>query len=201
MVDGTMPKQSVSLKPLYFSLALMNGGKSPTSTSETTCVSNSLVRKIDAKAESRKYLRKLVRKLDFKWKKCLSKRKLLIEKPEIVPWCAKRPVIYPDETCKYIHASHTVGICWQSDEIGGGGGTGRFPILGGGGGTGLNNGGGGGIPGGKRGRGGGGGWTKGGGGIGGGGRLGGGPGGRIGGVGGGGGLACGGCLGSFLKAN
>ena len=57
------------------------------------------------------------------------------------------------------------------------------------------------MPGGSKGRGGGGGWTKGGGGIGGGGRLGGGPGGRIGGVGGGGGLACGGCLGSFLKAN
>lgn len=85
--------------------------------------------------------------------------------------------------------------------FGGGGGTGRFPILGGGGGTGLNRGGGGGIPGGISGLGGGGGCPRGGGGMGGGGRLGGGPGSPIGGVGGGGGLACGCCFGSFLKAN
>ena len=73
---------------------------------------------------SDEYMRKLVRRLGFRWKKCQSRRKLLIEKPEIAAWRAKYlrkirkyrsekiNIVYLDET--YLHASHTVHFCLQS---------------------------------------------------------------------------------------
>ncbi|XP_053618380.1 uncharacterized protein LOC128679904 [Plodia interpunctella] len=77
----------------------------------------------------REYLRLLLHDLGFKFKKCGSKRKLLIEQPNITSWRWKylntikkyrrerRHILYLDET--YVNASHNVSKCWQSkDELG-----------------------------------------------------------------------------------
>lgn len=77
----------------------------------------------------RETLRKQLLLLGFKYKKCHDKRKLLMERSDIVAWRSrylrklkeneqqggqKKPVTYLDET--YIHPSHSVGKCWQSEE-------------------------------------------------------------------------------------
>ncbi|XP_039285343.1 uncharacterized protein LOC120351576 [Nilaparvata lugens] len=72
-------------------------------------------------------LRKVLKSIGFKWRKCRSKRRILIEKPEIVNWRYKyliemkalretgREIFYLDET--WIDSNITVKKCWQSDEI------------------------------------------------------------------------------------
>ncbi|XP_028173855.1 uncharacterized protein LOC114362596 [Ostrinia furnacalis] len=74
----------------------------------------------------REYLRLLLHDLGFKFKKCGSKRKLLIEQPNITSWRWKylntikkyrregRHILYLDET--YVNASHNVSKCWQSKD-------------------------------------------------------------------------------------
>ncbi|KAF6197846.1 hypothetical protein GE061_008816 [Apolygus lucorum] len=75
---------------------------------------------------SRSYLRKRLATSGFKWKKCQSNRKVLIERPEIAAWRARclrtintyriegKNIVYLDET--YVQASHGVSTCWQSNE-------------------------------------------------------------------------------------
>lgn len=75
---------------------------------------------------SKEFLRKLLRRLGFRWKKCQSRRKILIEKPDIAAWRGRflqemrkfrndgRSIVYVDET--YIHGTHCVSSCWQSDK-------------------------------------------------------------------------------------
>ncbi|XP_045504987.1 uncharacterized protein LOC123701527 [Colias croceus] len=65
----------------------------------------------------------ILKELGYKYKKCESKRKVLIERHDIVVWRAKylrtmkrlretgKPVVYIDET--YIHTAHEVNKCWQ----------------------------------------------------------------------------------------
>lgn len=72
------------------------------------------------------YLRTLVIKLGFQWQRCQSKRKLIIERPEITAWRMQYlqairkyraegwNVVYLDET--YIQEGHSVAKCWQSGE-------------------------------------------------------------------------------------
>lgn len=75
---------------------------------------------------STEYLRKTLKQLGFRWAKCMSKRKILIEKPEIVSWRIQylrnirryrqsgRKIIYLDET--YVHATQSKSFCWQSED-------------------------------------------------------------------------------------
>lgn len=68
-------------------------------------------------------LRCILKELGYKYRKCESKRKVLIERHDIVIWRAKylrtmkrfresrKPVVYIDET--YIHTAHEVNKCWQ----------------------------------------------------------------------------------------
>ena len=75
---------------------------------------------------SRSFLRKQVRKIGFRWRRCQNKRKLLIEKYNIVDLrCAYLRrikayreqglnLVYIDET--WIDTSNTVKYCWQSDK-------------------------------------------------------------------------------------
>lgn len=76
---------------------------------------------------SKTTLRRILRSMGYKYKKCQSKRKILMERYDIVAWRAKfilrmrknrleekRPVIYLDET--YIQASYHLQKCWQSNE-------------------------------------------------------------------------------------
>lgn len=72
-------------------------------------------------------LRRCLKQLGFKWKKCIDKRKVLIERPEIVNWrwrylnkirkirSGGKKLIYIDET--WIDNNLTHKTCWQSDEI------------------------------------------------------------------------------------
>ncbi|XP_031335611.1 uncharacterized protein LOC116165367 [Photinus pyralis] len=96
---------------------------------------NVLVEKMQEKINytgGRETLRKQLWKLGFRYKKCHDKRRLLMERSDIVAWRSrylrrlreneqregdKRPVIYLDET--YIHPSYGVSKCWQSDEVSG----------------------------------------------------------------------------------
>lgn len=74
-------------------------------------------------------LRKHLLNIGFKFKKCHNKRKLLMERYDIVAWRSrylrklrennalaenKKPVTFLDET--YIHPSYGVGKCWQSED-------------------------------------------------------------------------------------
>lgn len=75
---------------------------------------------------SKEFLRKTLKVMGFRWAKCSSKRKILIEKPDIVSLRiqylrairryreAERNIIYLDET--YVHATHTTSRCWQSED-------------------------------------------------------------------------------------
>lgn len=81
---------------------------------------------------SKEHLRQTLHAIGFRFKKCQNKRKLLMERNDIVfkRSCylrslrandklgeKKRPVIYLDET--YIHPSYTVKKCWQDDDTDG----------------------------------------------------------------------------------
>ncbi|GLG95894.1 Uncharacterized protein GBIM_02761 [Gryllus bimaculatus] len=74
-----------------------------------------------------KPLWRLMKKMGFRWKKCNSKRKVLIERADIVDWRSKylvqmrnlreegREIVYIDET--WIDNSLVVKKCWQHDDI------------------------------------------------------------------------------------
>lgn len=69
---------------------------------------------------------KILKRIGFRYKKCGSKRKFLMERHDIVAWRRKyidtmrqnrvegRPIVFLDET--YIHASYAVKKCWQNDD-------------------------------------------------------------------------------------
>lgn len=71
------------------------------------------------------YMRLLLRELGFRYKKCQSKRKMLIERHSIQQWRGKyitairkyrseeRPIYFQDET--YVNESQNVPACWQSN--------------------------------------------------------------------------------------
>lgn len=75
-------------------------------------------------------MRRILKRLGFRFKRCQSKRKVLMERYDITAWRAryierlrknrlvdKRPVVYLDET--YIHPTYHAKSCWQSaDEDG-----------------------------------------------------------------------------------
>ncbi|XP_049701004.2 uncharacterized protein LOC126055535 [Helicoverpa armigera] len=75
---------------------------------------------------SRTTLWRIIKGMGFYFKKCKSKRKVLMETYDIVAWRhryleelrnnrlgTQRPVVYLDET--YIHATYCAGKCWQSE--------------------------------------------------------------------------------------
>ncbi|XP_045505993.1 uncharacterized protein LOC123703388 [Colias croceus] len=76
---------------------------------------------------SRTSLWRILKELGFYFKKCKSKRKILMERYDIVAWRHSyveeirsnrlsdlpRPVVYLDET--YIHSTYCAGKCWQSE--------------------------------------------------------------------------------------
>jgi len=74
-----------------------------------------------------KSLTRVLKSVGFKWKKCRSKRKVLIEKPEIVMMRYKylvqiksfresgRNIFFLDET--WVDSNITVNKCWQSNEV------------------------------------------------------------------------------------
>ena len=74
-----------------------------------------------------KHLRSTLHELGFSWKRTVSNRKILMERPDVVAHRiqylrkmkqyrdAGRPIVYTDET--FVHANHTMHKCWQSDEI------------------------------------------------------------------------------------
>lgn len=74
-------------------------------------------------------LRKLLKEMGFKWKRCGKVRKVLIERPDIVNWRArflrdiqnyrhqKCKLIYLDET--WVDNNLTFGKCWSSDDVSG----------------------------------------------------------------------------------
>lgn len=72
-------------------------------------------------------LRRILKRIGFRFKRCQSKRKVLIERYDITAWRAryiermrknrlvdKRPVVFLDET--YIHPTYHASSCWQSEE-------------------------------------------------------------------------------------
>ncbi|CAG4943652.1 unnamed protein product [Parnassius apollo] len=71
------------------------------------------------------YLRQLLHKMGYLFKKCKSKRHILIERPSIAEWRVRylrairkhrnenRNIYYLDET--YVNSSHTSNMCWQSE--------------------------------------------------------------------------------------
>lgn len=76
---------------------------------------------------SRATLHRILKSIGFKYKRCQSKRKILMERYDITAWRAryiekmrknrtieKRPVVFLDET--YIHNTYHAKSCWQSDE-------------------------------------------------------------------------------------
>lgn len=72
-------------------------------------------------------LRSLLHEMGFQWKRCQSRRKILIEKPNIVAWRAKylraikkyrgdnKEIVYIDES--WVDNNLTFKKCWQSKEI------------------------------------------------------------------------------------
>ncbi|CAH2087753.1 unnamed protein product [Euphydryas editha] len=77
---------------------------------------------------SRTTLWRIMKKMGFFFKNCHSKRKVLMERHDIVAWRFRylnelrdnrnreqRPVIYLDET--YIHSTYCAGKCWQSEML------------------------------------------------------------------------------------
>ncbi|XP_028036142.1 uncharacterized protein LOC114247384 [Bombyx mandarina] len=69
---------------------------------------------------------KILKRIGFQYKKCGSKRNILMERHDIVAWRRKyidtmrinrvegRPIVFLDET--YIHASYAVQKCWQKGD-------------------------------------------------------------------------------------
>jgi transposase len=74
-----------------------------------------------------KSLTRVLKSVGFKWRKCRSKRKVLIEKPDIIMWRYKylvqiksfresgRNIFFLDET--WVDSNITVDKCWQSNEV------------------------------------------------------------------------------------
>ncbi|XP_035218015.1 uncharacterized protein LOC118191329 [Stegodyphus dumicola] len=70
---------------------------------------------------------KVLRSMNFRWKKCVNKRKILIERPHIVFWrnnylremrklrASGRHIVYIDET--WIDSNLTFKKCWQHDTV------------------------------------------------------------------------------------
>ncbi|XP_068081808.1 uncharacterized protein [Anabrus simplex] len=70
-------------------------------------------------------LRRILRDMGFKWKKCQNFRKILVERPNIVSWRCRylramrryrsdnRSIVYIDET--WVDNNLTFNKCWQSD--------------------------------------------------------------------------------------
>jgi transposase len=74
-----------------------------------------------------KSLGRVVKRMGFKWRKCQSKCKFLIERADIVAWRSKylvkmkqyqeegRPILYVDEP--WVDSNLTFRKCWQSDDV------------------------------------------------------------------------------------
>lgn len=92
-----------------------------------TC--SQLLQKIREKIEfpwGRRTLNSFLKKKGFVWRKCKNKRKILMERPQIMQWRLhylraikkyqqeNRTIIYQDET--WLDNDMTVRKCWQSDE-------------------------------------------------------------------------------------
>lgn len=72
-------------------------------------------------------LRRVLKDMGFKWRKCCSKRKILVERPDIVNWRYKylrqikqfresgKKIFYLDET--WVDSNITFQKCWQSPDI------------------------------------------------------------------------------------
>lgn len=72
-------------------------------------------------------LRKILHEIGFRWKKCRNKRKIIMERNDIILSRTKylrtmfqyrkemRPLVFLDET--WVDSNLTVGKCWQSDEV------------------------------------------------------------------------------------
>jgi hypothetical protein len=72
-------------------------------------------------------LRRILKEMGFKWKRCGSRRKILIERKNIVNWrCAYlqqirkfremgKPILYLDET--WVDANLAFRKCWQNKEV------------------------------------------------------------------------------------
>ena len=85
-----------------------------------------LKEKIDFKW-NKEILRQILHKIGFKWKKCQKKRKVLLEREDIILKRIQylrnmkkyrsegRPIIYLDET--WVDSNLTFSKCWQSEEI------------------------------------------------------------------------------------
>lgn len=70
---------------------------------------------------------KVLHSMNFRWKKCVNKRKFLMERPDIVFWRhrylrqmrrhreAGRPIVYIDET--WVDSNLTFKKCWQDDTV------------------------------------------------------------------------------------
>ncbi|XP_034840153.2 uncharacterized protein [Maniola hyperantus] len=91
-----------------------------------TKLSHEMQSEIDFKG-SRTTLWRIMKDMGFYFKKCRSKRKVLMERYDIVAWRYRyleelrnnrlgnqRPVVYLDET--YMHATYCAGKCWQSEQ-------------------------------------------------------------------------------------
>lgn len=80
----------------------------------------------------KEFLRKLLKEMGFRFKKCKNKRKILMERNDIVAWRGRylrrmkrnhdagdkqKTVVYLDET--WIHPTYTVSKCWQDNETSG----------------------------------------------------------------------------------
>lgn len=75
----------------------------------------------------RKSLNRVVKSMGFRWRKCQSKRKILVERPDIIDWRANylrkmkkyreegREIVYVDET--WVDSNLTHRRCWQSDDV------------------------------------------------------------------------------------
>jgi hypothetical protein len=77
---------------------------------------------------SKTHLRKVLTSLDFRYRRCNSNRKLLMERTDVTIQRIRylravkkfrdegRPIVFVDET--YIHSSHSVPKCWQDKTTG-----------------------------------------------------------------------------------
>jgi hypothetical protein len=75
----------------------------------------------------RKSLERIVKNLGFKWRKYQSKRKILIERADIVDWRSRylvkikefrdkgHPIFYTDES--WVDSNLSFRKCWQNEEV------------------------------------------------------------------------------------
>ncbi|XP_072375767.1 uncharacterized protein [Diabrotica undecimpunctata] len=85
---------------------------------------NKIERDLDIKV-SEASLRRILRNMNFRWRRARDNRKLLVEKAEIRTWKIKylrlikhyrnenRPIVYLDET--YVHSGHTLSKTWNDN--------------------------------------------------------------------------------------